>query len=164
MQQLDFMTYKVVSHGIRWLKDRSVLAKVATGIVAGRMAIAVRLASLGCFASLFLFTGISAAGAGEVDVIAVKAHGDGDGGWTISATLRHEDSGWDHYADRWEAVGADGKVLAVRKLAHPHVNEQPFTRSLSGVVIPVGITVVTIRAHDSVHGYGGKELKLRLDE
>ena len=30
----------------------------------------------------------------------------------------------------------DGKVLGYRKLHHPHENEQPFTRSLSGVEIP----------------------------
>ena len=44
----------------------------------------------------------------------------------------------------------------------PHVNEQPFTRSLSNVVIPVGVKTVIIRAHDSVHEYGGKVITLEL--
>jgi hypothetical protein len=47
-------------------------------------------------------------------------------------------------------------VLGTRILHHPHVNEQPFTRNLSGVNIPNTIETVTIRAHDSVHEYGGK--------
>jgi len=45
---------------------------------------------------------------------------------------------------------------------HPHENEQPFTRSLSGVVIPEGITEVTLRAKDSVHEYGGLEMQAIL--
>jgi hypothetical protein len=45
---------------------------------------------------------------------------------------------------------------------HPHENEQPFTRSLTGVAIPDGVTEVTIRAHDSVDGYGGKEFTVAL--
>jgi hypothetical protein len=35
------------------------------------------------------------------------------------------------------------------------VDEQPFTRSLSGVTIPDGVDRVTVRARDSVHGHGG---------
>ena len=48
----------------------------------------------------------------------------------------------------------DGTELGYRKLLHPHVNEQPFTRSLGGVSVPDGMTEVVIRAHDSVHGWG----------
>ncbi|MDX1708156.1 MAG: hypothetical protein R3274_06115 [Desulfobacterales bacterium] len=44
----------------------------------------------------------------------------------------------------------------------PPENEQPFTRSLSGVKIPAGITTVSIRAHDSGHGYGGETINVRL--
>lgn len=95
------------------------------------------------------------AGAGEVEVVAAKVSG-GAGGYRFSVTLRHADSGWDHYADRWQVLGPDGKLLATRVLAHPHVNEQPFTRSLSGVNIPDGIAQVHIRAHDKVHGDGAK--------
>ena len=78
----------------------------------------------------------------------------------IDVTLRHADSGWDHYANRWEVVGPDGKLLATRVLHHPHVNEQPFTRSLAGVAIPPAFTWVRVRGHDLVHGYGGREVTL----
>ena len=50
--------------------------------------------------------------------------------WLVSVTLRHADTGWDHYADGWEVVAEDGTPLGRRVLAHPHVDEQPFTRSL----------------------------------
>jgi hypothetical protein len=43
-------------------------------------------------------------------------------------------------------------------LSHPHTDEQPFTRALAGVRIPDGVTEVTVRAHDSVDGDGGKAL------
>jgi hypothetical protein len=46
--------------------------------------------------------------------------------------VRHEDVGWQHYADRWEVLASGGEVLATRVLAHPHVDEQPFVRNLGG--------------------------------
>lgn len=81
---------------------------------------------------------------------------------TFSATLRHADEGWEHYADAWEVLDPAGKVLATRVLVHPHVEEQPFTRSLSGVEIPAKVKEVTVRAHDSVHGYGGRTQTVQL--
>jgi hypothetical protein len=46
--------------------------------------------------------------------------------------------------------------LGTRNLAHPHVKEQPFTRSLSGVRIPEGMTEVSIQARDSVSGWSSE--------
>lgn len=100
--------------------------------------------------------------AGEVDVIAVETQHSADGRYDFSVTLQHEDSGWEHYADRWEVLSPDGKVLATRVLYHPHVDEQPFTRSLSHVQIPSGLDEVVVRGHDKVHGYGGKTYTVRL--
>lgn len=95
-------------------------------------------------------------------MVAVAVSGDRAGGYRFDVTLRHADTGWDHYADAWEVLGPDGTVLAKRVLLHPHVDEQPFTRSLAGVKIPAGIARVRIRAHDSVHGYGGREMEVAL--
>ena len=100
--------------------------------------------------------------ASEADVIGATAIETAPGLWTLSATVRHNDEGWDHYADKWEARSPDGTVIATRVLAHPHENEQPFTRSLSGVTIPKTVEILTFRAHDSVHGFGGEEFTLRL--
>lgn len=82
--------------------------------------------------------------------------------WTVSVTLRHPDTGWDHYADGWEVLSADGTSLGLRVLAHPHVNEQPFTRSLSGVDIPAGTTSVFIRARCNTDGWGEELFELKL--
>ncbi len=113
-------------------------------------------------ATALLLGGLGQAAAGEADVVAAEAVQEGDGSWRFRVTVAHADEGWDHYADRWEVVAPDGRVLGTRVLLHPHENEQPFTRSLGGVVIPEHIDRVTIRAHDSVHGNGGAELSIPL--
>ena len=100
--------------------------------------------------------------AGEADVLDVQATPEGDGAWRFSVTVEHADEGWDHYADAWDVLAPDGSVLGTRTLAHPHESEQPFTRSLGGVFIPDDVMRVTIRARDSVHGYGGAEVTIDL--
>ena len=96
---------------------------------------------------------------GEVDVTDVKFNRQGDR-YRFDATLQHADTGWDHYTDRWDVLAPDGTILATRVLAHPHVNEQPFTRSLTGIKIPEEVTHVEVRGHDSVHAYGGKTITI----
>jgi len=100
--------------------------------------------------------------AGEADVVDVRVQMQADGSYRFDATVRHADEGWDHYADAFEIVGPDDEVLGTRVLAHPHVNEQPFTRSLGGVKIPPGIARVKVRARDKVHGLGGKTYEVML--
>lgn len=100
--------------------------------------------------------------AGEADVVGAKASETAPGIWRFDVTVRHGDEGWDHYANRWDVIGPDGKELGVRVLAHPHETEQPFTRSLGGVKIPEGTPFVMIRANDSVHDLGGAEFKVPL--
>ncbi|MEP2944370.1 MAG: hypothetical protein ABJM86_04495 [Hyphomicrobiales bacterium] len=99
--------------------------------------------------------------AGEADVTAVDVEAAGSGKWRFNVTVRHADTGWEHYANGWEVVGPDGTVLGKRVLAHPHVEEQPFTRS--GLIdIPADISKVTVRANDLVHGLGGAEIVVTL--
>ena len=90
--------------------------------------------------------------AGGVTIEDVRARASGDS-YRFDVTVSHADTGWEHYADAWEVRLSDGTVLGTRILAHPHVNEQPFTRSLSGVVIPAGVEEVLIFSRDSVHGW-----------
>jgi hypothetical protein len=80
----------------------------------------------------------------------------------FTATLKHNDTGWDHYANRFEIVGPGGKLLATRVLRHPHVEEQPFSRSRGSVRIPHEIESVEIRAGDLVHGLGGATVRLAI--
>ena len=105
---------------------------------------------------------LTMAAAGEADVVNAVATQEAAGTWRFDVTVAHADEGWDHYADQWEVLAPDGTVLGTRVLFHPHVEEQPFTRSLSGIVIPESVTTVTVRARDSVHGYGGATVSLEL--
>ena len=99
---------------------------------------------------------------GQADVLDVKIVREAGGTFRFDVTVRHADAGWDHYADRWEILAPDGRVLATRELRHPHVDEQPFTRELLGVNIPEDIRQVMVRAHDSQHGFGGREVSVEL--
>jgi hypothetical protein len=107
---------------------------------------------------------LKTAQAGEADVVAAEAVPEGSGIWRFHVTVAHGDTGWQHYADKWDVVAPGGAVLGTRVLLHPHEAEQPFTRSLGGVKIPAGIDAVVLRAHDSEHGYGGTELTVELPE
>ncbi|MEP5757751.1 MAG: hypothetical protein ABJ327_00240 [Litoreibacter sp.] len=109
--------------------------------------------------SLFLSAGATFAGQAKIENVTARQAG---GTWTFNVTIRHDDSGWDHYADAWTVNTVDGKEIGRRTLAHPHENEQPFTRSLSGVSIPEGTSKVVVRAHDSVHGWSDKTYTVKL--
>jgi hypothetical protein len=112
-----------------------------------------------CLAALLL--SISPAAADEPEVVDVTIRKSGMM-WTVSVALLHPDTGWDHYADGWEVLDAGGNRLGYRKLMHPHVDEQPFTRSLSGVVIPDGVREVFVRPSCSRDGWAGQSVPVKL--
>ncbi len=105
----------------------------------------------------------------DADVLSVRAVESADGTWTFHVTVAHPDSGWEDYADGWDVVFPDGSIVLpdadstfTRLLLHPHETEQPFTRSQSGITIPPDVTSVTVRAHDIVDGFGGREVVVDL--
>ena len=118
--------------------------------------------------SLALWGGTSLAGEPDADVISVKLTKQGRDKWTFYVTVQHPDTGWEDYCNGWDIVTPDGMVVKndpddpfTRLLLHPHEHEQPFTRSQT-VEIPREITHVTVRAHDIVDGFGGKEVEVAL--
>ncbi len=108
---------------------------------------------------LLLFTSLLFANEVEIVQVEFVKHGTN---WQVNTTLRHDDTGWDHYADAWRVVDENGKELGKRVLFHPHENEQPFTRSLRNLKIPAGVSVVYVEAHDKVHGWSKQRLKVDL--
>ncbi len=96
------------------------------------------------------------------DVINATAELDGDGTWTISATLSSPYDSPERYADAWQVIGPDGTAYGERFLTHDHAGEQPFTRSESGIEIPDDVDVVTIQGRDQVSGWGGQTFELVL--
>ncbi len=105
----------------------------------------------------------------DANVTFVRAVETAANNWTFYVTVQHPDTGWDDYADGWDVVLPSGQVVKpdasspfTRLLLHPHENEQPFTRSQSGIQIPSDITTVSVRAHDIVDGFGGEEIQVNL--
>ena len=111
------------------------------------------------FATVVLLCGPALADAPTIENVNLRKSGDT---WNFDVTLSHGDTGWDDYADAWRILDADGNELGVRELAHPHVDEQPFTRSLSGVNIPRDVTEVGIQASDSIGGWSSAVKTIRL--
>jgi hypothetical protein len=110
-----------------------------------------------------------ASGAANADVLYVRAVEAAEGSWTFHVTVQHPDTGWEDYADGWDVLTPDGTVLKpdpdspfTRLLLHPHESEQPFTRSQNGIVIPPGVILLRVRAHDLVDGFGGREVVVDL--
>lgn len=102
-----------------------------------------------------------AAFADDAVVVSAEARASGDT-WTFAVTLSHGDTGWDNYADGWRVVLDDGTVLGTRKLLHPHVNEQPFTRSLSDVAVPEDVVRVFVEARTNTDGWGDARFPVSL--
>ena len=100
--------------------------------------------------------------AGDVAIEFARFEAQAGNTWSASVTLRHADTGWDHYADAWRIVSADGRDLGTRTLYHPHVDEQPFTRSLGDIRIPDATDRVFVEAHDNIHGWSPQRLEVIL--
>ena len=84
--------------------------------------------------------------------------------WSFSVTVRHDDDGWDHYADLWVIRDPEtGDILGKRVLAHPHVNEQPFIRSLFRVVLPHSQRFLEFSAKCTKHGFEGHRILVDLE-
>jgi hypothetical protein len=116
-------------------------------------------------------TAVPQSEAANADVQFVRAEQTGENTWTFHVTVAHPDTGWEDYADGWDVVLPDGAVVKpdpddpfTRLLLHPHENEQPFTRSQSGVEIPPDVNEVRVRAHDIVDGFGGREVVVDLSQ
>ena len=100
--------------------------------------------------------------ANDVKILSADFKSKGKKLWSVHVTLKHGDAGWKHYVDAWRVVDSKGNVLGERVLQHPHVNEQPFTRSLRKLKISKQLDVVFIEAHDKKHGWSPNRMKVDL--
>jgi hypothetical protein len=112
------------------------------------------------FAAAMTIAGVALAG--EADVVAVKPTRESGNSWRFDVTVKSNDTGWKHYADAFEVLTPEGKLLGRRILFHPHETEQPFTRELTGVKIPAEVKTVLVRARHKPAGYDGATMTIRL--
>jgi hypothetical protein len=96
------------------------------------------------------------------DVIDVKVQSRGNNRFDFDVTLSSPYDTPQRYADAFKVTGAKGELFGERTLFHDHQTEQPFTRDLYGVQIPVGVRVVIVQGRDQKHGYGGKTMQVTL--
>ena len=99
-------------------------------------------------------TSVAAVDSTFPDVVEVAITPDGDT-YRFDVTISSPYDSPERYADAWRVLAPDGTVLGIRELTHDHADEQPFTRSLAGVVLPDGVDEVTIEARDLANGWGG---------
>ena len=99
--------------------------------------------------------------ANDVEIVNVEFINQGNT-WRVNTTIKHHDTGWEHYADAWRVVSESGEKLGERILFHPHENEQPFTRSLQRLVIPKNMNVIYVEAHDKKHGWSKQRVQVDL--
>lgn len=100
----------------------------------------------------------------DAEIQFVQASETSAGVWSFNVRLNHPDTGWEDYTDGWHVETLDGRILGVRILLHPHVNEMPFSRSQGGIQIPPDVTEVQVRSHDLVSGYGQETVVVPISE
>jgi hypothetical protein len=91
------------------------------------------------------------------NVVSVAVSGE-PGALRFAVGIESPDTGCEQYADWWEVVGTDGRLLYRRVLRHSHLDEQPFVRSGGPVDVDSDRTV-WVRAHIHPTGYGGQAMK-----
>jgi len=101
--------------------------------------------------------------AAEVEILSAQFKQMANLKWSVAVTLRHNDQGWDHFADRWQIVDQDNNILGTSILLHPHVHEQPFTRSLNSVSIPTYTQQLFIEARDNTHGWSKQRFRVDME-
>ena len=88
----------------------------------------------------------------KASIVSVTFSGN-ENNYNFSVGISSPDTGCEQYANWWEIITEDGKLVYRRILGHSHVNEQPFIRSGGVVPITANQTVI-IRAHMNTSGYG----------
>lgn len=121
---------------------------------------ALTLAAL-VLAALATLSFATAAGAEapRVDSASIVREGNG---WTVRATIRHPDSGWDHYASGWQVLAPDGTVLGFAEITHPHLEGEPIQEELAGITLPEGIDHLMIRVRCTLDGWSARSFRLDL--
>ena len=111
---------------------------------------------------LVLFAASAWAGEADVIAVAIDRHPGTEDVFDVRATILSNDTSDTDYADAFEVLAPDGRLLGRLELAHSHADEQPFTRALENLKVPLGIDRVTVRAHHRRAGYNGQTVTVRL--
>ncbi len=89
------------------------------------------------------------------DVTSASFESVDDGTTDFAVTVSSPYDTPERYADAIRVRNEDGTVYGETELTHDHADEQPFTRTVSGVQLATGVGSVVVEARDSVNGWGG---------
>jgi len=106
---------------------------------------------------------VTADAAAFPEILAAQLTRNSDGSFDIAVTISSPYDTPQRYADGWRVLAPDGTVLGKHTLLHDHANEQPFTRTQRGAIIPSDVLSVTIEGRDLVNGYGGGTLTVSVE-
>lgn len=67
-----------------------------------------------------------------------------------------------HFVDWWSVIGPKGEKIHRRDIEYPHPGGWPFKLLERGIKVPTGLTQLTFKAHDPVHGYGTVQVTVDL--
>ena len=81
---------------------------------------------------LLSFLLLTTVNANEVEIVDVKAHQKNDKTWTFAVTLKHDDKGWDHYANEWQIIGNDNKIFGTRTCITRMLRSNPLLVTYRG--------------------------------
>lgn len=84
--------------------------------------------------------------------------------WSLSVTISSPYDSPERYADGWRVLAPNGDVLGKHELMHDHANEQPFTRTQSGLEIPQDVQEITVEGRDLENGYGGETVTIPVPQ
>jgi hypothetical protein len=82
----------------------------------------------------------------------------------LSVTVSSPYDSPERYADGWRVLDQDDQVLGEHTLAHDHADEQPFTRTQTGLTVPDGTQELTVQGRDLKNGYGGQTATVLWEE
>lgn len=97
---------------------------------------------------------------GQPDVETATLTPGGDGAYDVEVTISSAYDSPERYADGWRVLTDDGQVLGTHELAHHHADEQPFTRTQTGLQIPPDVREVVVEGRDSRNGWGGTTVRV----
>ena len=75
---------------------------------------------------------------------------------------RKFNSPYRHWVDHWVVLGPKGEKIHRRDIEGPHPGGWPFKLLERGIRVPLGVTKLTFKAHDPIHGYGSKTVTVDL--
>jgi hypothetical protein len=84
------------------------------------------------------------------------------GRWTVTVTIAHRDTGWDHFASGFAVLLPDGTQLGYLELSHPHTGHDTFSASLTGLRISGEVPFVLIRTRCSLVGWAAEAVQVDL--